>query len=162
MLRRAFPPNGHIRRRFPVAGVPPRRAFPPKVARFEAPPFWGSVYQRWAAGFFVREVWKVLPFIDPDDLIQMAYFKYDRCVTLYVIQRGTCTTEPNLMSLFKQACARMVIDESRKKSRRCDGYLQTDLSAIEYLEQNQLDDPFHMIESWDPSDQLERTTHHGI
>ena len=86
---------------------------------FAPPEYHGSVFRAWAAKFFHQQRWRALPHQSVDDLLQNAYFKYVRCVQLYVYERRReCDGPRQLMIYFKTACHNMLTDESRIKQRR--------------------------------------------
>lgn len=80
---------------------------------FEAPPYWGSVYHKWARGWLRKRLYLVTARHDIDDLLQEAFIKYAKCVRMYVVEKGTCRTASNLMALYKRAIGNMVNDMVR-------------------------------------------------
>lgn len=103
-----------------VTATPRRRRFVADIAQPEfVPPaeFYGSPYQTWAAGYFTRNLWRVPPNEDVDDLLQMAWFKYKRNIELYIYGGRTCRGPAHFMCLFKTACHNLVHDRARKKMR---------------------------------------------
>lgn len=132
--RRAFPPerSAPVRRMVPAQAAPVRRMVPeaaphrrkvpPARPLFDPPEWHESVYQRWAAAYLRRNMWRALPQEDLDDLLQDAYFKYARCVQLYVYEKASCKGVKHLMCIFKQAVNNMLTDRSRKKQRKPGAY----------------------------------------
>lgn len=122
--------------------APPRRKFSSlvreRVPQFEASEFYGSVYYRWAARFFTDNLWRALPQEEVDDLLQDAYFKYRRCVELYVEGGCTCRGPKHLMLIFKRACDNMLIDRSRKKQRHPGKYLYSGVDPEAQLDNSLL------------------------
>lgn len=156
--RRRFPDPTVARRAFPTLELAPlrlafptlesvsfRRAFPTLVPHFKAPEYYNSTYHRWAVNYFRREVWRALPYVDVDDLLQQAYEKYHHCVELYIVKRGSCRSLKHLMSLFKVSCNNMLTDQSRKKMRTFDGDTRLDSSPEDYLDEHYIDDSLQLI-----------------
>ncbi len=114
------------RRRFSDLEDAPRRRFGDMVLvpspHFEPAAYYGSVYYTWAAKFFTDNLWRALPQEDVDDLLQDGYWKYTRCLELYVYGACSCHSPSHLMQIWKKTCRNMLCDRSRKKQRYPEKY----------------------------------------
>lgn len=76
-----------------------------------------------------------MPWETVADLLQDAYFKYARCVQLYVHEQWKARTPKALMNFFKRACDNMLTDQSRKKMRRPEAYYYEQVNPDTQLDQ---------------------------
>lgn len=72
---------------------------------------WQGIPSMWARSYLKKKVWRTLPLYDLEDLMQEAWFAWNRCLRYEVEDR-------HMMALFKRAVVNMLINICTARSRK--------------------------------------------
>lgn len=101
-------------------GVPRRRV---RDVVYTAPEYWKSPYYNWAKQFFYDRLFVFDGFsVSVDDLLQQMYFKYRRCIELYVEGERSCKSGGHFMRIWQTVCNNYMRDYHRKRTRQPERY----------------------------------------